>query len=347
MRERRQLFLRAGIAAAFVLVLFSVLYTRQQKREPITATSFKLSTVVKITLYDSQDQTILDEAMKLCDTYEQIFSRTLPESELYRLYHGMLPQKNGAYTVSETLAELILEGLAYSRRCEGAFDISIEPISSLWDFTSGKKQVPSVGEIAQAKDLVDYRDVSVNGQQVRFAQEGMRLELGAIAKGYIADRIRELLESKGIKSAIIDLGGNVVCIGGRPDGSPFRVGIQRPFADRNETVAMIEITDQSVVSSGVYERYFEKDGKLYHHILNPKDGYPYENGLLSVTIVSDRSVDGDGLSTSCFALGLEAGMELVESIPDVHAVFITEDGTLHFSEGFEEELHLEYTSQQE
>ena len=131
---------------------------------------------------------------------------------------------------------------AYSRRCEGAFDISIEPISSLWDFTSGKKQVPSVGEIAQAKDLVDYRDVSVNGQQVRFAQEGMRLELGAIAKGYIADRIRELLESKGIKSAIIDLGGNVVCIGGRPDGSPFRVGIQRPFADRNETVATIELS---------------------------------------------------------------------------------------------------------
>ena len=144
-----------------------------------------------------------------------------------------------------------------------------------------------------------------------------------------------------MESAIIDLGGNILCVGSRPGGDPFRIGLQRPFASRSETVATVEITDKSVVSSGIYERYFEEDGVLYHHILNPETGYPYDNGLVSVTIISDESVDGDGLSTSCFALGLEKGMELINSLPDVQAVFITEDRELHFSEGFEEELTVE------
>ena len=125
-----------------------------------------------------------------------------------------------------------------------------------------------------------------------------------------------------------------MCIGSKPDGSPFRVVIQKPFDDRNTYIAIVEVTDGSVVTSGNYERYFEKDGKLYHHILNPSTGYPYENGLTSVTILSDISVDGDGLSTSCYALGLEKGMELIENLPGVEALFITEDGEMHYSENF-------------
>ena len=186
--------------------------------------------------------------------------------------------------------------------------------------------------------MVDYRDVSLEGDEIRFAKEGMQLDLGAVAKGYIADRIKDYLLEQGVESAIIDLGGNILCVGSRPGGDPFRIGLQRPFASHSETVATVEITDKSVVSSGIYERYFEEDGVLYHHILNPETGYPYDNGLVSVTIISDESVDGDGLSTSCFALGLEKGMELINSLPDVQAVFITEDGELHFSEGFEDEL---------
>lgn len=190
--------------------------------------------------------------------------------------------------------------------------------------------------------MVNYEDVTIEGNKLTFAKEGMGLDLGAIAKGYIADKMKEFLVSKGVKSATINLGGNVLCIGKKTDNTPFRIGIQKPFADRSETIAILDIEDKSVVSSGIYERYFEKDGTFYHHILNPDTGYPYDNHLVSVTIISDQSMDGDGLSTSCFALGLEKGMELINSLPDVHAVFITDDYQLHYSDHFQEDLKVTY-----
>lgn len=332
-----------GILFVVVLSVFIVCYGKMQKpEEPITATAFKLNTVVKVTIYDSQDEKILQDALALCDKYEKIFSRTRTDSEIYLLNEGKLPQEDGYYILSEECAELIGKGLYYSELSGGAFDITIEPLSSLWDFTSGEKQIPDPQTLVEAQKHVGYEKVELKGNKIRFQEDGMGLELGAIAKGYIADKIKEFLISEGVESAVIDLGGNVLCIGARPDGEAFRVGIQKPFADRNETVATAGIRDRSVVSSGIYERYFEKDGKLYHHILNPKSGYPYENGLTAVTILSDESVDGDGLSTVCFALGLEKGLELINSLPDTQAVFITEDGELHYSEHFEEEVPLNY-----
>lgn len=196
--------------------------------------------------------------------------------------------------------------------------------------------MPDAGTIAKKQACVGYENVELTGNRLRFKKEGMGIELGAVAKGYIADKVKEYLVSEGVKSAVIDLGGNVLCIGEKPDGEPFKIGIQKPFADRSETVAAVEIAGRSVVSSGVYERYFEKDGKQYHHILDPSTGYPYENGLVAVTVLSEQSVDGDGLSTACFALGLEKGLKLIEQTPDTEAVFITEDGEMHFSKGFPE-----------
>lgn len=343
MTEKKQTVLYMGAALLIAIIIFAFFYQKRQPKEPITATALKLNTVVQITIYDSQDRELLEEALALCDTYEQIFSRTAKTSELYQLNHAQLSKVGEGYMVSDPLAELIAEGLVYSDLSGGAFDITIEPLSSLWDFTSGDKIVPAQQELDRVKELVNYKKVSLSGKQLFFEKEGMALELGAIAKGYIADQIKEFLISKGVKSAIIDLGGNILCIGSRTDGEPFRIGIQRPFADRQEQIAVVEIADKSVVSSGIYERFFEKNGVFYHHILNPKDGYPYENNLVSVTIISDESVDGDGLSTSCFALGLEGGMELVESLPDVQAIFITEDGEVHLSGGFEEEIKITFT----
>ena len=348
MTENRKTLLAAAALALLVLAVFAFFYSRQphasEPSEPLTATSFKLNTVVTITLYDSRDQAVLDGAMGLCDEYERIFSRTLPESELYRLNAGTLPQEDGAYILSDPLADLVGQGLSYSELSGGAFDITIGPVSSLWDFTSGTALLPDEEELSQALALVDYRQVSLEGNLLRFGMEGMQLDLGAIAKGYIADRMKDYLIEEGVGSAIIDLGGNILCLGTRPDGALFRIGIQRPFAERSETAAIAQIDGKSVVSSGIYERFFEKEGKLYHHLLNPRTGYPYENGLTSVTILSDFSVDGDGLSTSCFALGLEEGMKLAESLPGVYAAFITEDGKLHFSSGTETEFSISHTA---
>ena len=316
-------------------------------QEPVSATAIKLNTAVTVTIYDSQDRELLTECMNLCDKYEKIFSRTASDSELYQLNHRELTPVAGTedtFQVSDPLAELIRKGLYYSELSEGAFDIAIEPLTSLWDFTAEDPQVPEDRLIQKALTKCDYHNVSVSdNNEVILKTEDTAIELGAIAKGYIADRLKDYLISQGVKSAIINLGGNVLCIGGKPDDSSFKIGIQKPFADRSETIAVMDIKDKSVVSSGVYERCFEQDGTLYHHLLNPRTGYPYDNGLIAVTIISDESVDGDALSTTCFALGLEDGMKLAESLDNVQAFFVTSDYEIHYTKDFQKEITVTET----
>lgn len=324
--------------------------------EPISISSIKLNTAVQITIYDSQDKALLDDCLALCDKYELIFSRTNEKSELYKLNHrkdtsDKDPNADGQTTpypvsgiadtwhISEDLAALISEGLDITRESDGAFDIAIAPLTSLWDFTAEDPKVPDDAAIQKALPLCSSNGVTIDGQDITLPSDDIQFDVGAIAKGYIADRLKDFLVKKGVNSAIINLGGNVLCIGSKPDGTPFKVGIQKPFADRNETEAVMDITGKSVVSSGIYERCFKQNGKLYHHILNPKTGFPYDNSLISVTIISDQSVDGDALSTTCFALGLEDGLKFAEK-KGVQAVFITEDYELHYTDGFQDEINV-------
>ena len=324
--------------------------------EPISINSIKLNTAVQITIYDSQDKALLDDCLALCDKYELVFSRTNEKSELYKLNHrkdtsDKDPNADGQTTpypvsgtadtwhISEDLASLLSQGLSITRESDGAFDIAIAPLTSLWDFTAEDPKVPDDAAIQKALPLCSSDGVTIDGQDITLPSDDIQFDVGAIAKGYIADRMKDLLVKKGVKSAIINLGGNVLCIGSKPDGTPFKVGIQKPFADRNETEAVMDITGKSVVSSGIYERCFKQGGKLYHHILNPQTGYPYDNGLISVTIISDQSVDGDALSTTCFALGLEDGLKFAEK-KGVQAVFITEDYELHYTDGFQDEINV-------
>ena len=324
--------------------------------EPISISSIKLNTAVQITIYDSQDKALLDDCLALCDKYELVFSRTNEKSELYKLNHrkdtsDKDPNADGqttpypvsgtadAWHISEDLASLLSQGLSITRESDGAFDIAIAPLTSLWDFTAEDPKVPDDAAIQKALPLCSSDGVTIDGQDITLPSDDIQFDVGAIAKGYIADRMKDLLVKKGVKSAIINLGGNVLCIGSKPDGTPFKVGIQKPFADRNETEAVMDITGKSVVSSGIYERCFKQGGKLYHHILNPQTGYPYDNGLISVTIISDQSVDGDALSTTCFALGLEDGLKFAEK-KGVQAVFITEDYELHYTDGFQDEINV-------
>ena len=335
-------------------------------KEPISISSIKLNTAVQITIYDSQDKSLLDGCLDLCDKYELIFSRTNEESELYKLNHReeadtdassssssaeiadqtdtqvtpyRISSTDNTWHISEDLASLLSEGLTITRESNGAFDIAIAPLTSLWDFTAEDPKVPDDADIQRALPLCSSDGVTIDGQDITLPSDDIQFDVGAIAKGYIADRLKDFLVKKGVNSAIINLGGNVLCIGSKPDGTPFKVGIQKPFADRNETEAVMDITGKSVVSSGIYERCFKQDGKLYHHILNPKTGYPYDNGLISVTIISDQSVDGDALSTTCFALGLKDGLKFAEK-KGVQAVFITEDYELHYTDGFQDEIKV-------
>ena len=322
--------------------------TAADSQEPISATAIKLNTAVTVTIYDSNDKNLLTECMNLCDKYEKIFSHTASDSELYQLNHRELApveRTENTYQVSDDLAELVSEGLDYSELSKEAFDIAIEPLTSLWDFTAKDPQVPEDSLIQAALPKCDYHNISVDKDknEITLKTDDTAIELGAIAKGYIADRLKDFLVSQNVKSAIINLGGNVLCIGEKPDNSAFKIGIQKPFADRSETIAVMDIKDKSVVSSGIYERCFEQNGTLYHHLLNPETGYPYDNGLIAVTIISDKSVDGDALSTTCFALGLEDGMKLAESLDDVQAFFVTSDYEIHYTKDFRKKIKVTET----
>lgn len=301
--------------------------TSPPESEALTMNGMYFDTVVQIQAWGATEE-IMEHCKEMCEYYEGLFSATIDSSDVSRINQaGGKP-----VTVSKATAELINKGIEYGRISDGRFDITIEPASSLWNFTDNKaKQLPDPEELAEAVKHIDYQCIQINGNTVTLTDPEAQIDLGGIAKGYIADRLKEYLISKGIKHALIDLGGNMLTLGGRYDGSAYRIGIQKPFAETGTVMAAVSVFDKSVVSSGDYERYFEKDGVIYHHILDPDTGYPVQNDLDQVTIISDESVDGDALSTTCFTLGLEEGMKLIHSMDDIEAVFITKDGEMHTS----------------
>lgn len=321
------------IFSLLLLLIFSLSACASINRnntEKYTKTGFYLDTVVSVTVYSEADAAYLDECLSLCGEYEKIFSRTDPESELFRL------NSEGSAELSPALSELINTALDYCEISGGRFDISMGAVSDMYAFSSDSPYLPSDVEISDKLKHTGYEKIAVEGNRVTLGDAEAVIDLGAIAKGYIADALAEHLRSKGVESAIIDLGGNILCLGSKPDGSDFKVGIQYPYRDSNQVIATLSLSDMSVVTSGIYQRWFEQDGETYHHILDPKTGRSLDNGLISVSIISRRSTDCDALSTTAFAMGLEDGMALINSLPETWAVFITDDMELHYSDGFEE-----------
>lgn len=321
--------------------------------EPVTKTGFYFDTVIQITIYDVEKKDCLDACMELAGAYEELLSPTVEGSDIWNINHsGGAPVQ-----VSDETAELLQTALSYCEMSQGRIDLTMETVSALWDFhptatasstpaspdssengaetdaINTTDRIPDETAIAEALRHVDYHNLHIEGSTVTLLDPESRISLGFIAKGYIADKLKEYLLSQDIESAIINLGGNLLALGAKPDGSPFRFGIQRPFDDQGTPIIVLPVSDKSAVSSGVYERYFYQNDTLYHHILSPTNGYPVQNELLGVTILSDSSTAGDALSTTCFVLGPEEGMRLVESLEGVEAVFITKDYSLHYSSG--------------
>jgi len=242
------------------------------------------------------------------------------------------------------LIEVLETALRYAELSGGAFDPTVGPLVKLWGIGTEAQRIPADGEIAAALELVNYRDLIIDrvSGTAFLRREGMELDLGAIAKGYAADEAARIAKEGKVKRGIIDLGGNIFALGwrGEKELSPWRIGVQNPFSDRGESAGVLAVHDTSVVTSGVYERFFESGGALsgesakrYHHLLSTADGYPVDNGLLSVTIVTGRSIEADALSTAVFALGYEKGKALIDSIPNAEAVFVFADRSVRITEG--------------
>lgn len=331
--KRQMLLLYIALVVTTALLFSALSGCGASQGTKISKSDFVLNTVATITLYGETDEALIDECFELCRHYEALFSRTDENSEVYKLNTRQISE------VSDDTAEVIKRGLEYGALSDGKFDITVEPLSALWNFTSDTPSVPSEEDIINARNKLDYTAVSVSGSTVSFNNDYTRLDLGAIAKGYIADKVKELLISKGVKRAIVNLGGNVLCIGGKTDTEDFTIGIQYPFGEGS--IASVSVRDMSVVTSGTYERYFEENGKLYHHILDPDTGYPAENGLLSVTIIGPNSCDCDALSTTCFVLGRTAGTALIESRDGYYAIFVTGDYKLYYTSGAQAALDIE------
>lgn len=318
-------FLSLLVSASVMLSVFAC--ASPSPSESLSATGMYFDTVVTVEAWGT-DRDTLDSCMELCEFYEQLLSAHIETSEISEINRA----QGRPVEVSEETAELIKLGCRYGELSGGKFDITIAPASSLWNFHDKKNAViPDKQELAEAVSHIDYRCIQIDRSTVTLTDPDAKIDLGAVAKGYIADQIKEYLESQGVEHALINLGGNMLALGSRTDGTDFRIGIQKPFAQSGDVIAAVSVSDMSVVSSGNYERYFEQDGTLYHHILDPDTGYPADTGLYQVTVLSDSSADGDALSTVCFVLGLEKGMELIKSLDGVEAIFVTSDMKLHQS----------------
>jgi thiamine biosynthesis lipoprotein len=302
------------------------------RRGPPSQAEFVLGTLCTVNLYDQGRSAVYEEIFSRLREIEGRMSVTLRGTDVDRINAGAGVEPAA---VHPDVFEVIELALHYAELSGGAFDPAIGPLVSLWDIGGDEPRLPSEEEIDALRPLVNWRDVELDREKltVFLKKPGMALDLGAIAKGYAADEAAAVLQKRRIKRAIIDLGGNILVYGEKRDRSPWRVGIQNPLDSRGSYIGILEIGDQTVVTSGVYERFFEADGVRYHHILSPTGGYPVRNGLLSVSIVTRRSIDADALSTAVFVLGYERGRALVESLEGVGAVFVFEDKSIRLCGG--------------
>lgn len=284
-----------------------------------SAAGFACDTVVTVTAYAPQDT--VDATLKICADYEALFSKTVEGSDVWNLNHA----DGKPVEVNPETAALLRLAIEIGEGSDGAFDVTIAPVSALWDFAANDPAVPDADALHASAALVDYRNVVIDGNTVTL-RNGAQIDLGGIAKGYIADRVAEYLRDQGVASACINMGGNVVTIGTKPDGSLWTVGIRDPNGTADQSEEVLKLGGAAVVTSGNYERFFEIDGVRYHHILDPDTGMPVSNGLASVTIIGTRSDLCDALSTACFVLG-EKGSEPLLDRYGVRAIFLYSDGT--------------------
>lgn len=322
MDKKKKQFLKKMMLCLVILVISGSFFGCRSGNTaaPLTKSGFFLDTVVTITLYDTRDDSLLEKGFSLCRQYEELFSKTRENSDIYCINHS----KGEAVCVSDETIQVLKEALHFGTCTNGLFDISIGAVNNLWDFSGESVDVPAKNDIQAACEFTDYTRIVISGNAVS-VPEGMKLDLGGIAKGYIGDKLKEFYVEQGVTSALLNLGGNIICIGNPPDKDNFVIGIKQPFSE-NHSITSIKVKNTSIVTSGIYERYFETDGQLYHHILDPSTGYPVQTDLYSVTILAENSMRADAISTSCLMMGLEQSKKwLKKYAPDVKAIFITQD----------------------
>ncbi|MCX7749527.1 MAG: FAD:protein FMN transferase [Clostridia bacterium] len=329
----------------FTAVLMLLTACSNSQPVPVEKQGFYMGTFISEKVYGENAEKAAGEVMDKMKQIESSMTINAPGGEVNNLN---MQSGNQKVNLSEETLYVLGKAKHFSTLSEGAFNVTVGPLVKAWGIFTQNPRVPEKGEISRLLSLVDDKDLTINEQEhwAKLSKKGQVVDLGGIAKGYAGDAAINIYKKYNIKSAYINLGGNVVVLGSKPDGTPWKVGIQNPRAQNGVYMAVLSVKDKAVVSSGDYERYFEKDGIRYHHIIDPKTGYPADSDLIGTTIVADLSIDADALSTATFVLGLEKGMRLAQSIEGVEAVFITKDKKVYATKGLEENLKMDDESKE-
>jgi len=303
------------------------------------SSEFLMDTKVDMQVYGEKAQEVINNSFVRMREIENEMSKNIKKSEISKINNNAA---NQWVRVSKDTFKVIEKALEYARLTNGRFDPTIGPLVELWGIGTSEARIPSAGEIEKTKKLVNYKNLKLNKEDnsIKFEKENMKIDLGGIAKGYAADEVRNIVKNAGIGSAYVNLGGNVLVIGGKEDGTPWKIGIQDPREARGSVMASLEIRDKTVVTSGNYERYFRKDGVLYHHILNPETGKPSRNELLSVSIISKDSFEADVLSTSAFILGRKEAYDFIKHREGIEAIFVTKNNNVYLTPGLKGKVEI-------
>jgi thiamine biosynthesis lipoprotein len=296
---------------------------------------YALGTVCTVTLFEQSKNSVYRDIFARVREIDNLMSVNIPLSDVSRVNAAAGIERVNVHKDTFTVIE---HAIFFAGISGGAFDPSVGPLVSLWGIGGDNADVPLREEINNALTLINWRDIELDTatRGVFLKCKGMALDLGAIAKGYAADEAAAIIKSAGVKRAIIDFGGNIVTLGEKKDGTPWKVGVQNPNKRRGLYFGVLELNTaekRTIVTSGVNERFFEKDGVRYHHILSTSTGYPVNNGLFSVTVVTSVSMDADALSTTLFTLGYEEGIKLLGSFPETEAIFVFEDSSVRTTPG--------------
>ncbi|MBQ7573988.1 MAG: FAD:protein FMN transferase [Clostridia bacterium] len=305
-----------------IFVLFLSSCSLPQKDDgKVTTDFYAMDTPMILTAYGNTASIAIKEIKSEILELDKKFNRKSEDSELYKF------NINGRVKVSDDLIDIVSKSKEISDATDGAFDITVSSIMDLWGFYDQNYTVPDDKDIQEKLKKVGYKHITIDGDLLTAIT---MLDLGGIAKGYASDKAMEILQKTGVSSAILSLGGNILAYGKRSDGSNWSVGIEDPI-QTDKVIATLDISDKFVVTSGTYQRFFTENGVLYHHIIDPKTGYPADNNLTSVSVISDSGTVADGLSTGLFVMGLDKAREFLKAHPQIDAVFIDNDNTLYYT----------------
>jgi thiamine biosynthesis lipoprotein len=319
---------------SFFLLLLLTQCKDSKPISPVRREQFALDTVCQFTFYYKDDIKLEEKGFDELHHIESLFDRHDESSELGQMNLNKLEE------LSPELQELLDRAFYYADITEGLFNPAIGPLVDLWDVGSPDPLIPAPEDIDRVMAHIDWTKIHFKKGEPPKLPEGISLDLGGIAKGYAADRVRDVFAAEGVESAIINLGGNVLVMGRKPGGDLWKIGVQNPISFRGDYVGILKLDNLSMVTSGNYERFFEVDGVRYHHILDPRTGYPVSNGLSSVTIVTQNSTDADALSTSLYIMGLEKGMDFALEQDFFDVLFITENKQIYMTPGMKDYFEL-------